>query len=111
MNAWQTAATDTVVVSTSPSESSASGLAFVAQVAERGEERRRVEERRQDRDEHDLRLQLDVRDARHEAEREPAEHEQDRVRHAQPRRKREQRRAGGEECEEEQRVVSRERHR
>ena len=62
-----------------------------AQVAERGEERGGVEERRQDADEHELGLELEGRDPRREPEREAAEHEQDRVGDSRPRREREQR--------------------
>ncbi len=51
-----------------------------AQVAQRGEERGPVEERRQHADEHELGRQVDLGQAGHEAERETAEHEQDRIR-------------------------------
>src|SRR5581483_2860780 len=47
-------------------------------VAKPGEERRRVEERRQDRDEDDVRGELDARQPRHEAEQQPAADEQHR---------------------------------
>ena len=50
-----------------------------AQVAERGEERGAVEERRQDAEEDELRLKLEIGHARDEADREATEHEQDRV--------------------------------
>jgi hypothetical protein len=109
MNAWATAATVSIVVSTRPIASSESGL-MDAQVAERGEERRRVEERRQDRDQHDVRVEGHVRNARDEAEREPAEHEQDRVRQLQDRSQREQRGHGGEQPEQDERVLGGEVH-
>ena len=54
-----------------------------AEVAQRREEPSRIEQRGQHADEHELRRQRDARDARHEAERQPAEDEQDRVRDAQ----------------------------
>ena len=50
------------------------------QVAEPGEERGRVEERRQDRDEDEIRRQLQVRQPGHEAEQQAADDEQDRDR-------------------------------
>ena len=50
-----------------------------AQVAQRGEERGSVEERRQYADEHEVGRQVELGQAGHEAEREPAEHEQDRI--------------------------------
>ena len=50
------------------------------QVAQRGEERGPVEERRQHAHEHEIGWQVDLRQAGDEAEREPAEHEQDRIR-------------------------------
>src|SRR5262249_53838578 len=63
-----------------------------AQVAQRGEERRRVEERRQERDEDDVRRQDDRRQARDEAERDAARDEQNRHGDPQRGREREQRR-------------------
>ena len=51
-----------------------------AQVAQRGEEGGTVEERRQYADEHEVGWQIDLGQAGHEAEHEPAEHEQDRIR-------------------------------
>ncbi len=50
------------------------------QLPERREERTGVEKRRKDRDEDEIRRELDGRDARHEPERQPAENEEDRVR-------------------------------
>ncbi len=52
-----------------------------AQVAQAGEERCRVEERRQDRDEHEVRRQLHLRQAGHEAEQQPADDEEHCDRH------------------------------
>ena len=52
----------------------------VAQLAQRGEEGRGVEQRRQDDDEHDVGVELDVGDAGDEAQRRAADHEQDRIR-------------------------------
>ena len=55
----------------------------LTELAQSGVERGRVEERRQDAEQHDVRRHVHVRHARHEPEPEPAEHEQDRVRDAQ----------------------------
>jgi hypothetical protein len=54
----------------------------VAQVAQAGEERCRVEKRRQDRHEHEVRRQLDTRQTGHEAEDQAAADEEHR--HGQP---------------------------
>ena len=56
-----TAATATIVISTSPIASSRDRAHVRAQLAQRGEERRAVEQRREDGDEHQLRPQLDLR--------------------------------------------------
>ena len=79
-SACATTATPTVVAATSPIASSEIGAEVRAQVAQRREERRRVEQRRQEGDSTSSGGSVDVREARDEAEREPAEHEQDRVR-------------------------------
>ena len=81
-----------------------------AQVAQRGEEGGRVEQRRQEADEHDVRPQRVVRDARDEPDREAAEHEQDRVRDPQDRREHQQGRRGREQRPQDERVVGRDRH-
>ena len=52
----------------------------VAQLAQRGEEGRGVEQRRQDDDQHDVGVELHVGDAGDEAQRRAADHEQDRIR-------------------------------
>ena len=70
-----------------------------AQVAQRGEERAGVEERRQDGHEHDVRGQRDLRQTGDEAHHDAAEHEQDRQRQPQRRREREQRTEGHEQPE------------
>ena len=57
-----------------------------AEVAQAREERRRVEERRQDRDEHEIRRQLHLGQPRHEAEQEAADDEEHRDRHPAARR-------------------------
>ena len=62
-----------------------------SQVAERREERRAVEQRRQDAEEDELRLELELGNARDDANGEPADDEQDRVRDTKRRRAREQR--------------------
>ena len=69
--------------STSPIASSEIGSDVPPQLAQAGVEGGRVEERRQDADEHDVRRQRDVRHARREAEHEAADDEQDRIRDAQ----------------------------
>jgi hypothetical protein len=46
-----------------------------------GEEGRRVEQRRQEDEQDDLRVELDLGHARYEADRKPPDHEQDRVGH------------------------------
>ena len=55
-----------------------------AELAQRGEEGRAIEERRQDGDEDEIRGKLDLGDPRDEAEGEPSEHEEDRVRDPHP---------------------------
>src|SRR6185503_3667467 len=70
-----------------------------AQVAQRREERRDVQERRQDAEEDDLRLELELRHARNDAEHEAAEDEQDRIRDPKGRRDREEGRDGEEQRE------------
>ena len=62
-----------------------------AQVAQRREERARVQERRKHGDEHDVRRKRDVRQPGDEAHHDPAQHEQDRQRQPQRRREREER--------------------
>jgi hypothetical protein len=52
-----------------------------AQVAQRGEERRPVEERREEDQQDQVGWQLDLRDAGYEPDPKPADHEQDRVGH------------------------------
>jgi hypothetical protein len=70
-----------------------------AQVAERGEERCVVQERRQHPEEHELRVEVELGHARQEAEHQPTEHEQDRVGDPYGRREGEQRRDGGEQSD------------
>ena len=65
-----------------------------AEVAQRGEEGSRVEQRGQQRDEHDVRRQHQMRQAGDEAERDASEDEQHRHRQPQRRRQREQRAEG-----------------
>ena len=70
----------------------------------------RVEERRQDADEHDVRRHLDVRQPGREAEREAAEHERDRVRHREPRQEGDERGDADEQREEDDEIAVVERH-
>ena len=79
-----------------------------AQIAQRGEERRGVEQRRQHADEHELGRQLEVGDPRHESERETAEDEQDRIRDPRPRGERQQRRGRRQEAEQNGQIAGRE---
>jgi hypothetical protein len=61
-----------------------------AQAAQVGEERPAVEQRWEEQQEHQLRLELDLRQPRDEAHREAADHEHDRIRDIhRPRRRRE----------------------
>ena len=80
-SACATSATSTIVTSTSPTELSVTTLQAPADVAEVGEERRAVEQRRQEQDEHHIRIEPHARDARNEPEHRPADHEHDRVGH------------------------------
>ena len=80
--ACATTATATIVVSTSPIESETDRTDVRSKLAQRREERRGIEERRQDRDEDERRRELHGRNARNEAERKPAEDEENRIRDA-----------------------------
>ena len=62
-----------------------------AQAAQRREEGRDVEQRRQDEEEDEVRVDLDARHAGHESEQEPANHQEDRIGDAEPPRDRDQR--------------------
>ena len=73
MTRWATAATTKVVIKTSPTASSEIALQVRPEVAPGGKERRDVEQRRQEQQEHDVGLQLDLRQPRHEAERRASE--------------------------------------
>ena len=69
------------------------------QLAERGEEGSAVQERRKHAEEDELRLELDLGHSRDDADREPSENEEDRVRNPESRRQREERRDRGEQAE------------
>ena len=56
----------------------------VAQAAQVGEERGRVQQRRQEDQQHQVGVELDARDPRHQPEQQATEHERDRVRDPQP---------------------------
>ena len=60
------------------------------QLPQPGEVRRRVEQRRQEDQQHEVWLELEVRDARDEPEPEPAEDEEDGIRHVEHARRRDQ---------------------
>ena len=90
--ACATTATATVVRSTSAIALSVIGAQVRAQVAQRREVRRVEQQRRQEDEEDELRLELDVGHAGREADEAAADHEQDRVRHVEDARQRRQRR-------------------
>ena len=81
-----------------------------SQVAKRGEEGRAVEERRQHAEEDELRLELELGHPRDDADRQAAEHEQDRIRDAQRRRDREHRRDREDEPQRDESVLDVEMH-
>ena len=62
-------------------------------------QRRVVKDRREEQQEDDVRLERDLRQVRDEARGQPAEHQEDRVRHAEPRRQVGEARDGGEQAE------------
>ena len=66
-----------------PDREQGDGPEVRAQVAHRGEEGRRVEQRRQEAEQDDLGPELELGQTRDEREREPAQHQQDRVRNPQ----------------------------
>ena len=103
--AWATTATMTIVSEDEPDREQPDRAQVGAQVAQRGEERGAVEERRQDADEDEVGRQVDLGQARDEAEREAAEHEQDRVRDPQLRDEHEHRCACRQQHEEADEVV------
>ena len=76
-----------------------------AQVAQRGEERGAVEQQRQDADEDEVGRQVDLGQTGDEAERQPAEHEQDRIRDPQLRDEDEHRRTGRQQHQQADEVV------
>ena len=81
-----------------------------AQVTEPGEERRRIEKRWQDRDEHEIGRKLQARQPRRKAEQEPARDKEHRHRHVAARGEREHRDEGCEQPEKLQFVVDAEVH-
>ena len=107
---WATTATTVIVRSTSPIARIPTGFAFVLRSRNEVKNAADVEKRRQDPDEHNLRRQLERRHSRDESEREPAEHEENRVRDPENRRKDQQRRHGDQQQHEDELVVSAEFH-
>ena len=79
MTSWATTATPTIVAITSPMASRLMEPQVLAHVVQRGEEGRRVEQRREHDDEHDVGVELHVGNAGDEAEGRAADDEQDRV--------------------------------
>ena len=82
MSSWPTTATAQVVASTNPIEVSDKRAGVGAQRPQIREEGRHVEQRRQEDHQHQVGVELDVRDAGQVAERDRPEHEHDRVRDA-----------------------------
>jgi hypothetical protein len=82
----------------------------LAQVAKRCEERHAVKERRQDRDQYEIRRQLHVRRSWNEAEPKTSEDEQDRIRDADRLSRRKEGGAGRQQPDENEAVVRREAH-
>ena len=80
--ALATAATAAIVTSTSPTASSVIGAQFASQLVRGDRDRGRVQQRRQEDEEDDVRVELGRRQARDEPDDQPAEHQRDRVRHA-----------------------------
>jgi hypothetical protein len=81
-----------------------------AQVAERGEERRSVEEWRQNCDQHEIRWKLDLWDAGHEAQAQASDHEQDRVGDPHQLGDDQEQRDRDQDCGENETLVGRKRH-
>ena len=88
---WATHATPHMVAATTPIASRRDRAQVRAQVSQPGEERRRVEQRRQDRHQHQVGRQREVRQAGHEPEQQAAADQEDRGRHPGPRGRDEQR--------------------
>ena len=100
-----TTATTTIVRSTRPDREQPDRPQVRAQVAQRREEGGSVEQQRQHADEHEVGWEVDLGQAGHEAEREPAEHEDDRIRDPQLRREHQHRRACREQHEQVEQLV------
>ena len=81
ITAWATTATAPRGREHEPDREQADRADVLAQLPQPGEERRRVEQRRQEDQQDEVRLELDVRDAGDEPEPEAAEDEEDRIRH------------------------------
>ena len=82
MSSCATTPTTMVVSSTRPIAVSERARAYVLSAPQVREERRDVEQRRQEDHEHELGVELDVRDAGQVPERDRPEHEHDRIGHA-----------------------------
>jgi hypothetical protein len=85
-----------------PDREQADRADVLAQLAQPGEERRRVEQRGQEDEQHEIRLELDVRDARDQPEPEASEHEEDRIRHVEHARRSDENRDGEQQAGEHQ---------
>ena len=89
---WTTAATTKVVIKHEPYREERDRPDVGPKVAPRGKERRDVQQRRQEQQEHELRVEPHPRKTGHEPEHRTTEDEQDRVRYLEPRGERGQRR-------------------
>ena len=81
-SACATTATTTIVNRTRPIDSRRSGAEVRAQIPDRGFGRGGEEQRRQEDEQDEVRLELDAGKARDEGQRETTQHEQCRIRHA-----------------------------
>ena len=81
-HSWAATATALIVTSTSASASPPERAALGAQLARRRVPARGQQQRRDEDQQHDVRVELDLRHPRHEGQPEAAEHEHDRIRHA-----------------------------
>ena len=111
MNACATTATPTVVAADESDREQADRSDVRPEITERREERRAVEQRREDAEEDELRLELELGHCRDDADREAAEHEQDRIRDPQRRSDREHRRDRDDQCQRDDAVLEVQMHR
>ena len=99
---WATTATAAIVTNTRGMASAAIAVTFRRSSRDRGEEGGAVQQRRQEDQQHDVRVELHGRHAGQEADHRAAEHERDRVGNAQQAREHGERGCGHQEAEDEQ---------